>query len=180
MTHTTVIWRSFAIEEELTITGVTYRKITSVNAAPNSPGPGACRRRRRRRRKRRRREALTHRAAVNQMPSHLCRPDAIYFSFSAHCWHTVIAGPSLPSNKIRADIFPIFCRGGGEEAPPLSVPGGMIERSLHCSPCLTAHRLSFLKTLRSVCVCVCVCWRRMAALHCGYKTHSDEQRRGEQ
>ena len=61
--------------------------------------------------------------------------------------------PRCLATKSGWTFFPIFCQG---EAPPLSVPGGMIERSLHSSPCLTVYRLSFVET-GSVCLCVCVC-----------------------
>lgn len=115
----------------MTIKSVTYRKSTSMNVAPNIRAS---------RLTRARWGART--AAMNQIPSHLKRPGAIYFSFSSHCWHTVIAGPRCLATKSSQAFFQSSISG---EAPPCSVSGGMIERSLHFSPCLTAHRFSFLR-----------------------------------
>lgn len=81
-----------------------------------------------------------------------------------HCW------VSLPSNKIWAGIFPIFCQG---EAPPLTVPGGMIERSLHSSPRLRAKIVFSENYQEGVCVRL---WERVRGrpLECWCKTFGDE------
>lgn len=97
---------------------------------------------------------------LNQMSSHLQRP--IYFSFSSHCWHTVIARPCCLATKILAGVFPISCQG---EAPPLKewLKGHSTRRLVWQSKdCL------FWKLWR---VCVCV-WETLG--QCGYKTLSDE------
>lgn len=135
--YTTVIWRPFAITEGWQQLSWHSERARPWTQRSQQPKPWA------------RQEALAHGTAVNQMSSPLRRPDAIYFSFSSHCWHTVIAGPCCLATKSR-QTFSQSSVGG--EAPPLSVPGGMIERSLYSPPCLTAHRLSFLKTLKGECM----------------------------
>lgn len=77
----------------------------------------------------------------------------------SHCWHTVIAGPCCLATQSRqtfgvgAFFFSNLLSEGRSSAPPRP-PGGMIERSLYSPPRLTAHILSFLRTLRGECVLV--------------------------
>lgn len=93
MTHTTVIWRPFALTEGWQQLSWHSERARPWTQRSQQPKPRA------------RQEALAHRAAGNQASSPLRRPDAIYFSFSSHCWHTVIAGPCCLATKSRQTFF---------------------------------------------------------------------------
>lgn len=105
--------------------------------------------------------AHTHTAAMNQMPSHLKRPGTIYFSFSSYCWHTVIAGSRCLATKSGQAFFQSSVR---EKLRPSPSPEEWLKG--HFTPRLVSEqRLSFLKTIKRVCVCVRVCERESGGGH---------------
>lgn len=115
--------------------------------------------------------AHTHTAAMNQMPSHLKRPGTIYFSFSSYCWHTVIAGSRCLATKSGQAFFQSSVR---EKLRPSPSPEEWLKG--HFTPRLVSEqRLSFLKTIKRVCVCVRL-WERVRGrtLECWCKTFGDE------
>ena len=136
-----IIWRS-SYEERITISGITHRKSMSMNAIHNpSLEPGSCVPR-----------SSHAQSSRESMPSHLKRPGAIYFSFSSHCWHTVIEGPCCLATKPRQAFFQFSVRGRLR-------PSSSLEEWLkgHFTPALSDRAKIVFSENYKECVCLHVC-----------------------